>query len=163
MRFYSTFKIPAKYDRDTSSTKLKDISRQLSASLLGVWCNKRPLVDRSGMINLRWRPTIDQKMATFAWDALYDTTPNSNSNQYPCPCRIGILWFLEFWNNCLTCVVRMQAYKFLHTVKFEIRTFSGVEDVVCVVFWFVTPSCSVGGYRDLEQRAPCPYHLSSSA
>jgi hypothetical protein len=35
--FYDTLKISAEYDRDTSSAKLLDISRQISpASLLGV-------------------------------------------------------------------------------------------------------------------------------
>jgi len=35
--------IPAKYDRDTSSAKFNDISRQLPASLLGVSAATREL------------------------------------------------------------------------------------------------------------------------
>jgi hypothetical protein len=41
--------IPAEYD-NTSSAKFMDISRQLLASLLGVCCNQRALVDDTGMI-----------------------------------------------------------------------------------------------------------------
>jgi hypothetical protein len=35
----------------------------------------RQLVDESGMIRAQMESIIDQKMATVAWDALYDTTP----------------------------------------------------------------------------------------
>jgi hypothetical protein len=43
-------KIPAKYDRYTTLTKFKDISRQLPAPLLGVSAATRALADEPGMI-----------------------------------------------------------------------------------------------------------------
>jgi hypothetical protein len=42
-------KIPAEYDRDTSSAKFTDFSLQLSASLPGVSAATTTLVDESGM------------------------------------------------------------------------------------------------------------------
>jgi hypothetical protein len=41
--FYGLLKIPAKYDRNASSAKFKDVSRQLSSSLLGVSAATREL------------------------------------------------------------------------------------------------------------------------
>jgi hypothetical protein len=49
VRFYDMLNIPAEYG-NTSSAKFTDISRQLLASLLGVCCNQRALVDDTGMI-----------------------------------------------------------------------------------------------------------------
>jgi hypothetical protein len=62
--FYGMLKNPAEYDRDTSWSKFKDVSRQLYASLLDVsaatrefwWMNQE-------LLKLRWGHSIDQKMA----------------------------------------------------------------------------------------------------
>jgi hypothetical protein len=48
-------KIPAEYDRDTSSAKFTDFLAN-SVSLLGVYCNHRALVDVSGMIRTQVGP-----------------------------------------------------------------------------------------------------------
>jgi hypothetical protein len=51
VRFYGMLKNPTEYGRDTAAAKLKNISRQLSASLLGVSAGifQRAPVDKSGM------------------------------------------------------------------------------------------------------------------
>jgi hypothetical protein len=51
VRFYGMLKNPAEYERDTSQAKFTDISRQVSASVLGV-CRYLPElpVDESGII-----------------------------------------------------------------------------------------------------------------
>jgi hypothetical protein len=67
-------KIPAKYDRDTS-TKLKDISHQPPASLLGACSNQRSLVDESGVIRTQMGMHNRSENGHSTWDALYDTTP----------------------------------------------------------------------------------------
>jgi hypothetical protein len=45
--------IPSEYDKDISSAKFKDISRQRPALLLAVCCTKRALVDESRMIGIQ--------------------------------------------------------------------------------------------------------------
>jgi hypothetical protein len=53
IRFYSMSNIAIVYDRDTTLGKLKDISCQLPASLLGVSAATRATVDESGMIRIQ--------------------------------------------------------------------------------------------------------------
>jgi hypothetical protein len=51
----------------------------LPVSLQRVYRNKsRVLVDESRMIRTHMEITTDQKVVAVSWDALYDTTPNSN-------------------------------------------------------------------------------------
>jgi hypothetical protein len=68
-------KNPAEYDRDTSSAKFKDISRQLPAMLLYVSVATRALVDESGMIRTQMGTHNRSENGRSALDALYDTTP----------------------------------------------------------------------------------------
>jgi hypothetical protein len=49
-------------------------------------------VAESGMIRIQMGRTVDQKMAAFAWDALYGTT--RNSNQYV-RCLLLIVFFFR--------------------------------------------------------------------
>jgi phosphoribosyl-dephospho-CoA transferase len=70
-------KIPAEYDRDTTSAKFKVISRKVSPCFATrcLCCNQRALMDELGTIMTHMGITIDQKMVAVAWDASYDTVP----------------------------------------------------------------------------------------
>jgi hypothetical protein len=80
-RFYDILKIPAEYNRDSTTVKFKDIYRQIPASLLDVsaanwelwWMNQK-------WLELRLGHKIDQKMAEVHWTLC--TIPSVNSNQY---------------------------------------------------------------------------------
>jgi hypothetical protein len=82
VRFYGILKIPAQYDRDTTSAKFKDMSRHLPASLLGVSACifQTSLVGESEMIMTQMGRTIDHKMA--AVHGAVCTIPPRNSNQW---------------------------------------------------------------------------------
>jgi hypothetical protein len=71
-------KIPAEYERDTSSAKFTAISYQISpASTLDAsagFC-QRALVDELGMIRTQMGYVQYMKNGRSAWDALCDTTP----------------------------------------------------------------------------------------
>jgi hypothetical protein len=70
-------KNPAEYERDIYSAKFTAISHQVSPNSLvyvSAGICQRALVDESGMIRTQTGHTIDKKMVTVAWDALYDTT-----------------------------------------------------------------------------------------
>jgi hypothetical protein len=79
---------PEEYDKDTSSAKSTDSSRQLfRASLLDISTGicQRALVDESGMIRTQTGTHHRSDNGRSACDALYDTTPqqqpvNSESN-----------------------------------------------------------------------------------
>jgi hypothetical protein len=62
-----------------TSAKFKGIFRQLPASLLGICCNQRDLVDESAMFRLQMGSTIDQKMAEV--HGTLCTIPLRNGNQ----------------------------------------------------------------------------------
>jgi hypothetical protein len=71
-------KIPVEYDRDASSTKLTDISRQVPLCFaIGVSAGicQRALVDESGMIRTQMVTHNRSGNGHSAWDVLYDTTP----------------------------------------------------------------------------------------
>jgi hypothetical protein len=74
-------KIPAEYDRSTSSAKFQDISRQPPASLLGV-CDgicQTALVDESGKIRTEMGTHNEKNKSTI--HGTLCTIPRRNSNQ----------------------------------------------------------------------------------
>jgi hypothetical protein len=74
-KIYGTLKIPAKYDRDTSSAKFTAIFRQvLPASLPDVCAGyfQRALADESGMITCQMGKHNGSENGRSAWDALCD-------------------------------------------------------------------------------------------
>jgi hypothetical protein len=85
-------KIPAEYERDTSSAKFKGISSQLRASLLGVCAETKELWwMNQEWLQLRWGGTVDQKLA--AVRETFYTKPPLNSKQQPAGAR------LVYYNN----------------------------------------------------------------
>jgi hypothetical protein len=73
-------KIPAEYDRDNTSAKFKDSSRQLPASLLGVSAATRALWwTTQERLELRWGRTNDKNMV--AVPGMLCTIQPRNSNQ----------------------------------------------------------------------------------
>jgi hypothetical protein len=80
-RFYGMLRNPAEYERDISSAKFPDISRQVSPDLLlgvpGGIC-QRVVVYGSGIIRTQMGTHSRSENGCSVWDALYDTTPNSN-------------------------------------------------------------------------------------
>jgi hypothetical protein len=71
--------LPVEYDRDTTSAKLKNISRKIPASLLNVSAAVRALEDESG-IKLRCGLTVDQKMVAVHGNLCTIPRRNTNSN-----------------------------------------------------------------------------------
>jgi hypothetical protein len=70
VRFYGMLKIPADYVGKTSPSKRTEISRQLSASLLGVSATTRRLWWMNHkLLELRWGRTINKNYRS-AWDTL---------------------------------------------------------------------------------------------
>jgi hypothetical protein len=67
-------KILAEYETDTTSAKFKDISLQIPASLLGVCCNHRTLMDESRMVRTHMGTHSKSKNGRSAYDVPYDTT-----------------------------------------------------------------------------------------
>jgi hypothetical protein len=71
-------KIPAEYDRNTSSAKLTDISLEfLPAPLLHIFAgiSQRALVAELEMIRSQMGTHNRSENERGVWDALYDTTP----------------------------------------------------------------------------------------
>jgi hypothetical protein len=60
----------ALYGRDTTSAKFKDISRQLLASVIDICCNKRTLVDESGMIRTQIGTHNTSENGRSGWEVL---------------------------------------------------------------------------------------------
>jgi hypothetical protein len=79
--FYGMLKIPAEYDRDTTSSKFKDICHKLPASPLDVSAaNQRALVDESGVI--RTQMGKHNRSENGCTHGTLCTIPPHNSNQY---------------------------------------------------------------------------------
>jgi hypothetical protein len=77
VRFYSMSKIPAEYDRDTSSAKLTKIFRKISHCFVtntAVFTRELYLINQKGL-ELRLRTHSRLENGRSAWDALHDTTP----------------------------------------------------------------------------------------
>jgi hypothetical protein len=71
-------KIPAEYDRDTSSPKFKDISLQLCFSVLSVSAETRELwVMNQGLLELILERAVHHKMAA-VHGALFTIIPRKN-------------------------------------------------------------------------------------
>jgi hypothetical protein len=80
VRVRGRLKIPAAYDRDTSSAKFEDFSGPIRDSLLEVSAANRVLwLMNQECLELRWECTVDQKMAA-VYGQLF-TIPPRNSTQ----------------------------------------------------------------------------------
>jgi hypothetical protein len=92
-------KIPAQYDRDTTSAKLNGFCSQFPASLLGALTREIWLINQK-LLEFRWGRTRDHKMAS-VHGMLCAISP-SNSNQKPsghCSCQWGEMMSLNCGNK----------------------------------------------------------------